>query len=243
MFTLGAMAILSASVSLAHASEKHSSLVLKPYIGAGMGMTWINSNDDNLRPLMKGQYPNSHIIAGVNIGEYFGIEVGIDTQKRKNREHMYPAGVPIPPTGSIVNPRVFKNVLVTEKLNIRSFDFGINGYLPLDNLHPMLKDTQIFTGAGLSYTVFSGNLTAKNVIMDDGTIFHPNIVTPFKDTGIIPYARLGIIHNIATNVSFRILGEWKQFNKLHIISRGNTEQFKLGLKNVFSAKIGISYSF
>jgi hypothetical protein len=239
MFTLGAMAILSASVSLAHASEKHSSLVLKPYIGAGMGMTWIDSNDDNLRPLMKGQYPNSHIIAGVNIGEYFGIEVGIDTQKRKNREHMYgpgtttPIGIPIGDNQAM---------LMSSKLNMRGFDFLLTGFVPLNDLYPAFKNTQFFAGIGLSHVILSGNMIIKQAL-DHGVLVNHNKILPFKDVSTVPMARVGIMQLLTDKVSLRICSEWKQSNKLHIMSKGNANNYKLGLKNAFSAKISLTYSF
>jgi opacity protein-like surface antigen len=210
---------------------------IKPYVGAGMQVTRIASPNEGTNKLFKKNYPGVNAAVGLKIGEYFGVELGMQRQKTKNGAFTFTAGQNRPVFG-VVPPDSQRGMI--SKFRMRSVDMNVLGYFPV------LDCTQVFGSIGISHVTSSGyvRVTADEVgpLQDE-----PLINRSYKNSKNISLIRLGIQQDLANNFMIRAFGEWKQLHKLSLVAVTPTNapspSIPVRLKNAMSLGVGVLYSF
>lgn len=221
------------------AFESQTLGTIKPYLGAGVDFTRLNSPDHADRTMFKNTYPGVNLTAGLQFEDYWGLEFGYGSIRTKNNEHIFQGGETIPGFGFIDNPPAGHSIayLALSTLKIHDWNIGLICRIPLNALHPMLQNTNIFIRPGISQTNISGAVRVPTVYIDNAS-YSVQIQTPFsfhaKKT--LPFVHLGINQRFTNKIHFRIFSEWKQLNKLKLTTRLNSIRFKNSTKlgcNIF----------
>ncbi|HEV2524393.1 MAG TPA: hypothetical protein VGU44_04595 [Gammaproteobacteria bacterium] len=216
--------------------------LFRPYVGVGAQVLKLELDKAYGKPLFsRGVVPGGTAFVGIRMGDFVGAELGYNHFSRK-RETVLGGQDIYPGTGRTVI-QFFNSAFLRLKTEaqIKDFNLGLTGYLPLEKIGCAFNKTEIFGALGVSRT--SIRLRETIIVDDAGQVPNPQTHT-FKQKRTVPIVRVGLQQNITENINLSLFSEWKRLSSFKIKSPTNpVTNFELRLKDSLSYGLRLGYIF